>query len=237
MARRNAEKKQLEIRVFSSKRVSETNAALRAKGSTLREEVGSSTSRRTRAEKRLRSPSADRRQQVSGHSSVPAHVRRQALKRQRARKRQRKHTRRLRAAFGEMGVLETGSVKDPQRRDYVRRLEKFWEFVQRFSLPHKRLEELDRCLVDHCDWLYLDGEGSDAGTKLKAAFEAYHIEYLRGNKLVLPRFARSLKGWKKMAPMATRRTLPEALVYALAGWMLANRHSSKVLMVITMLSG
>lgn len=88
----------------------------------------------------------------------------------------------MRAAFGEMWILEAGSVKDIRRKDYLRRLE--------FGLPHRRDTDLDRCLVHRCDWLFLGGEGADAGLKLNAEIEAYHLEYLSGGKVALPRVAR-----------------------------------------------
>lgn len=141
-------------------------------------------------------------------------------KRQKAMTRQMKYEKRLRATRGERGILEDHSVKEPQRRDYARRLNGFYGFIARFDLPIGAEAELDVALVDYADLLYLNGEASDAGTKLKAALEYHRPEAARSGTLHLPRFKRSLKGWRKLAPNQTRLPMVEHVKSAISGVML-----------------
>ena len=159
-------------------------------------------------------------------------IAKQMMKRRRALKRQKRDVKRLRAAVGERGVLEDKSLSAETRKDYSRRLERFWDFVARFSLPTTRLEDLDVALVDHSDWLYLDGDSCDAGTKLKSAIEAFHVEYLRLGRLHLPRFNRTLKGWRKAAPTRVRKVLPEEPMYAVCGALLYGKKRDMALLTV-----
>jgi len=164
------------------------------------------------------------------------HVRKAMLRRTRALRRQAEHVKKLRAAVGEAGVLETKSVRKPSRDDYQRRLRELWAFVARHRLPHKSREDLDKCLVDFCDFLFLDGGGSDEGGKLKAALEMYRLEFCRDGRLSLPRFARTLRGWKKAAPQRSRKTLPEELLYAIAGTMIHRKRQQMALLAVLLFS-
>ena len=56
-------------------------------------------------------------------------------KKQAASRRQVSHLARLRASVGEEGVLEGLAVGEATARDYSRRLDKFFPFVAKFSLP------------------------------------------------------------------------------------------------------
>ena len=69
-----------------------------------------------------------------------------------------------------------------------------------------------------------------------AALESNHVNYLRGEPLPLARFRRSLKGWRRMAPVQTRLPLPEPAVWAMAGLMLAQGHKEAALIVLAMFS-
>ena len=64
-------------------------------------------------------------------------------KREKARSRQKKYVQKLRASAGQMGILELGSVKEPQRRDYAKRLQECYEFVALHRLPIAKEDELD----------------------------------------------------------------------------------------------
>jgi len=76
---------------------------------------------------------------------------------------------------------------------------------------------LDVARVDLNDNLYLNGEDSTAGDKLKAAVEFYNPDYTRHGTLCLPRFAKSSKGWKKLSPAQTRLPALEEHKLAISG--------------------
>ena len=146
----------------------------------------------TRRRRRSRSPS--RMREVTGKkpvgSGLRAVIKSVAEKRRKAQERQRKYEKRLRATHGhgERSLLEMGSVKKAQRLDYAKRLEQFYLFVAHYQLPVSDEKELDEALCDYADFLYLDGNGHDAGEKLKAALEFERPEASRHGDLKLPRF-------------------------------------------------
>ncbi|CAJ1446249.1 unnamed protein product, partial [Effrenium voratum] len=121
----------------------------------------------------------------------------------------------------EKSLLQLGSVKAPQRRDYARRLEQFYRFVAHYQLPISDEVELDEALCDYSDFLYLEGEGHDSGEKLKAALEFERPEAARRGELHLPRFRRAMKGWRKMSPSQTRLPMIEFVKGAISAVMLA----------------
>eukprot|EP00913_Durusdinium_trenchii_P003426 g3173.t1 len=147
-------------------------------------------------------------------------MRRAEERRQRARTRQSKHLKRLRAQAGEMTVLELASVRRSTQEDYLRRLNAFYDFAAFHLLSLKSLEDLDKALVDYSDTMYLNGEDSHAGDKLKAALEFQRPEGVRTGRLELPRFKRALKGWRKLAPTQVRQPMLEFLKSAVSGVLL-----------------
>jgi hypothetical protein len=174
--------------------------------------------------RRRRSRSPSRMREVTGKkpvgSGLRAVIKSVAEKRRKAQERQRKYEKRLRATHGERSLLEMGSVKKAQRLDYAKRLEQFYLFVAHYQLPVSDEKELDEALCDYADFLYLDGNGHDAGEKLKAALEFERPEASRHGDLKLPRFRRAMKGWRKMAPSQTRLPMIEFIKGAISAVML-----------------
>ena len=68
--------------------------------------------------------------------------------------------------------------------------------------------------------MYLNGESNSAGHKLKAALEFFRPEAARAGELKLPRFKRSLKGWRRLAPTQTRLPMVEFLKSCISGLMM-----------------
>lgn len=199
------------IEVFNKKAVQESNKRM----SIPAEEDLRERSRRERSASRMR----ERPSQivVPGLRSM---LKANEKKRQKAKQRQGRFVKRLRASKGEMSILEMSSVKEPQRRDYSRRLDAFYEFVGLHQIDIHLEEGLDAALCDFADHLYLNGEGADAGWKLKAALEFVRPEAMRRSDLFLPRFRRALKGWRKMAPGQTRLPMLEFVKSCISGLMM-----------------
>jgi hypothetical protein len=81
-------------------------------------------------------------------------------------------------------------------------------------------ENLDIALCEYGDHMYLNGESNSAGHKLKAALEFFRPEAARAGVLKLPRFKRSLKGWRRLAPTQTRLPMVEFLKSCISGLMM-----------------
>ena len=151
-----------------------------------------------RGEKRSRSPAE--RSRVLLSPSLRGLIRVHQKKRKRAMERKKRYEQRLRASLGEKSLLEMASIKEPQRKDYARRLEGFYSFIIKHELPIGSEKELDAALCEFADHLFLDGEDLSWGQKLQAAIEYKRPEYARDGRLSLPRFKRAMKGWRQKAP-------------------------------------
>ncbi|CAK0829132.1 unnamed protein product, partial [Prorocentrum cordatum] len=82
----------------------------------------------------------------------------------------------LRALEGDRTVLENSHPSAPVRRDYCRRLDKFWEFGRSQGLSLANLKVCDDALRGLADLPFLDGEQVDAGTKLPAALQDHDVQ-------------------------------------------------------------
>ncbi|CAE7820938.1 unnamed protein product [Symbiodinium necroappetens] len=202
------------VAVLSKAEVQRANQRMKSPG---QEEI---LSRKRKS--RSRSPSVKAEWRPTRDAGLKKLLKSHRTQRERARRRQRVYAQKLRATLGERSILELNSVKEPTRRDYLQRLEKFYDFVRFHQLDIKRERELDAALCDYADSLYLDGESSTSGQKLQAALEFVRPEAAREGRLVLPRFRKALKGWRRMAPTQTRLPMPEMIKSSISGVFLAK---------------
>ncbi|CAK0885022.1 unnamed protein product [Prorocentrum cordatum] len=164
-------------------------------------------------------------------------ARRLVLKRQRALKRVRAIggvVPALRALKGERTVLESSHPSTPVRRDYCRRLDKFWEFGRSQGLSLANLKVCDDALCDFADLQFLDGEQVDAGAKLLAALEDHDVQ--RFGKPSLPRFRRVLRAWHRKGPVGSRDPLPFRLLAGILGVLSLHGFHEEVLALALMFS-
>ena len=98
-----------------------------------------SVSGSTAEEKRSRSTSRMRERTgvKVANSDLKQHLRQVEKKRRKATERQKKFLKKLRAHSGERTILEIHPVKEPQRTEYSRRLEEFYNFVPPVEHPHR----------------------------------------------------------------------------------------------------
>ena len=138
----------------------------------------------------------------------------------------------LRAQSGLKSLLEPNYPREATRRDYSRRLDKLWAFGRAHGFNGILPEELDVLLIDYCDYMHLEGEQIDAGTRLKAALEDWdpHLG-VKGEKK-LPRFNRCLKAWAAAGPMRARRALPFLVVAGLVGALMKGGFRETALRVL-----
>ena len=119
-------------------------------------------------------------------------------KRENARRRQRKFAQKLRATLGERSILELSSVKDPTRRDYLQRLEKFYEFVRFHQLEIKQEANLDTALCDFADQLYTSME--KAAQVGKSCRLLWSLCARRRGFPVFGRLSKAGEGWRLRRP-------------------------------------
>ena len=178
----------------------------------------------------------DARRFVPKGSPAPAAwTKKLQLKRDRARKRLKKFSTTLRASVGRLGILETISM-GKARVDYSRRVNVLLDFMARHRLAMKPPEALDCALADYCDFAYLAGENAEHGDKLKAALSALLPRFVPPGATALPRFARTLKGWRKAAPSFSRQGHPEGCTFAVCGVLFRRQVPAMALYLATMLS-
>lgn len=211
------------MQVFSRAEVDRANQRAAAKGRDM--EPSTSSRKRGHAEmERMRSPSKH-----PASRSLRTLLRGHQAKRKRAADRQKKFELKLRATQGERSILELSSVKEPQRRDYAKKLDGFYGFVAQHQLQIADTKALDAALCDWADILYLNGEGCNYGDKLLAALEFERPEFAREGKVHLPRYRRALKGWRRMAPTQTRLPMIEFIKGAISGVLLKRGRRSMAL--------
>ena len=126
------------------------------------------------------------------------------LKRARARRRQATYGRWLRRSAGLPGLLETLSLGKSEK-DYRRRLDLLVSFASKERLELSPSSHLDNTMCEYCDLRFLDGEAAEHGEKFKAAVSALQPEWVRYQCWKTPRFLRSIRGWKRMAPGMSAR--------------------------------
>ena len=69
----------------------------------------------------------------------------------------------------------------------------------------------------------------EAGEKLKAALQALYPELLGPSLIHVPRFLRSLRGWRRMAPTRSRNAIPDLLMFAICAILLRRGHPEMAL--------
>lgn len=140
---------------------------------------------------------------------------------------------RLGATTGGASYLETRAVTDRTREEYVTRLKCFSEFAEQHGMSLSPVEKLDEALADRADYLYFEGFNAGTGGKLLGAMLNAAPE-LQGK---LPRFARALKAWRRLAPGRTRVGLPwpaAVLVSALLACWGLPLHAAYVLLTFSL---
>ena len=104
-------------------------------------------------------------------------------------------------------------------RDYRRRFDALVRFVSQMQLALRPSSRLDCTLCEYADHRLFDCEQSEFGEKLRAALQALKPELVGHHLRLVPRFLRSLRGWRRVAPGKSRHALPEAVSFAIAGVM------------------
>ncbi|CAK0855216.1 unnamed protein product, partial [Prorocentrum cordatum] len=121
------------------------------------------------------------------------------------------------AGTGGPTVLEQESATAKTKEDYERRLERFFGFCSINGLALDTDLLLEEALAECMDLLFAQGEPCNSGAKLLAAVgHRWPRLHHAGRLLKLPRVAKALQGWRRLAPPVTRAPVPWAAMAAIA---------------------
>ena len=126
-----------------------------------------------------------------------------------------------------LSLLEAAAIRPRSQANYVQSLVRFTQYCHFLGLTWLDADGLDATVIAYMTALYMDGEGVHAGEVLIAA-----LRYTLGTALSLPRAARSLKGWRRLAPPRQRLPLPRPAMFAIAGAFLAEGRSQMALAIV-----
>ena len=110
--------------------------------------------------------------------------------------------------------LESRSVAKATFTDYERRTLIFLTWAVQTSVTWTTVGELDQAMVEYMDRLFFLGCSGDVASETLAAVKFFYPEVGRYGVQSLPRAARALAGWAKVAPRAARLPVPWALAAA-----------------------
>lgn len=127
-------------------------------------------------------------------------------------------------------LLVRRSVLPSTWLDYERRHTAFLGWARESKLLLTDPQRVTLAMLEYFDTRYLAGESAPDGEKTLAAWEAYHPEYLKS--CLTARLQRALKGWRKAAPGNTRWTLPQLLMFAIAGSLCMSDLNQMALFVV-----
>ena len=122
-----------------------------------------------------------------------------------AAKRRKKHGSYIQtASLGMMGFTEGRAVGAPMRQRYGILMNTFDWFCLSVGLSTGTTESADAALVEYADFLYFEGYEKAEFSATLAAWADKFPRFTRHGDLRLPRAARALQGFSKLAPASTR---------------------------------
>ena len=122
--------------------------------------------------------------------------------------------------------LEQQSVKSTTQANYNKALLKFDTFCQENGLSQERLPQLDAALTEFMNAAFLEGEQAFVGNTLLAALCYRRPAWGRPRDIALPRAKRSLQGWRRLSPAASRLPLVWEIVAGMAMLQLQSKQAA-----------
>ena len=130
-------------------------------------------------------------------------------------------TRRLRASSQNipksLTLLEAAAVRPSTVDTYQRAVSEFILLAQLGNRNWTSAAGLDVVMVEFLEVLFLDGAPLGSASATLAGIKHFLREHSAKNLTALPRCARAIKGWEKLAPAAQRLPMPRVLALAAAG--------------------
>ena len=106
------------------------------------------------------------------------------------------------------GAVADVSITESTLRDYLQRLNRFWDYVLEEDLETGDDTGLDKALAGFCNQDWVNGELSHEGEKLRVAYEAAYPDA----KHKMHHLVSTITDWKKGAPGGKRHDIPESAV-------------------------
>ena len=108
------------------------------------------------------------------------------------------------ASLGKMGFTEGRAVSAPMRNRYSNLMMSFDRFCLSVGLSTATAESADAALVEYADFLYFEGFEKAEFSATLAAWADRFPRFTKQGDRKLPRAARALQGFSKLAPASTR---------------------------------
>ena len=147
-----------------------------------------------------------------------------------------------RTSFGvdlgaDFGFLEQAAVQEKTFKRYMGFVRALAAFGGGRPLERLSATELDGLMVDWMEDRYCEGGDSNEGAQMLSAVQALWPEFGRLGPQCLPRAARSLRGWSRLAPGASRPPHAFAVVAGIAMRLAQKGHLDMGLWVLVGAAG
>ena len=119
-------------------------------------------------------------------------------------------------------MLESSAIGKDTESNYFALASAFMRYCQILQLNWSDALTFDQVLVEYLNYMHLEGESAEQGTKAVSALQHYLPQTAKGGEWKIPRAIRCLKGWRKLMPAVMRLPLPRAAAFAIAGVMMSR---------------
>ena len=126
-----------------------------------------------------------------------------------------------RPLVGALTLLEQLAVRPNTEALYRQLLQTFITYCYDHRRDWSNLSELDRLLAEYFTSRYISGAAASVGSQTVAALAHFTPGLPRRVGSLLPRASRAMQAWRRRAPTLTRLPIPRAVMFALAGVLIA----------------
>ena len=124
-----------------------------------------------------------------------------------------------------MTLLEQLAVRPNTERSYRQVLQTFIKYCSDRRQDWSNLSDLDRLLAEYFTFRYISGAAANVGSQTVAALAHFTPGLPRQAGTLLPRASRAMQAWRRRTPSLTRLPIPRAVMFALAGVLIAWRQA------------
>ena len=128
----------------------------------------------------------------------------------------------LGSSENQQSLLESQSVTQPVRDDYLRRSRLFVTWAANAALEVGRYPLLELAILEYFDEMFFEGRSAEDGEKLWASLKFFDPGLGRRGDHLFPRVLRALKGWHRLCPAMTRQPLPWLGLLAIVAYLLSQ---------------
>jgi len=126
-----------------------------------------------------------------------------------------------RTAASSLTLLEQLAVRPSTETFYRLLLQAFVNYCSEHRRDWSSMVQLDLILADYFTYRYLAGAAANIGSQTVAALAHFTPGLPRQVTSQLPRASRAMQAWRRRTPALTRLPIPKAVMFALAGVLIA----------------